>query len=303
MMIREPAAAGLFYPAEPKRCRAELEACLPSLSGPEHLPAQIVGGVVPHAGWTYSGAVAARTFAAIAGQRRPGTIVVFGATHRSMKCDAAVFGRGAWQTPLGTIEIDERLAARLSADCPLIADDPYAHEEEHSIEVQVPFIQHFFPRSRLVPVLVMPRSAAVEIGRAAARVMRDSQADAVFIGSTDLTHYGPGYGMTSHGAGAEGLRWARDENDRRMIDLLLSMKAESVVAEARSHQNACGGGAIAACVAACREAGAIEGCLLQHTTSAEVAAATGLGRSSDAVGYASVVFGRLTAEASAGRGA
>jgi len=290
-MIREPAAAGLFYPAEPETCRAELEACVRSLGEIGPLPAHIVGGIVPHAGWTYSGVVAARTLGAIASRREPATIVIFGAAHRPLADDAAVFGRGAWQTPVGAIGIDERLAARLTAECPWIADDPYAHEEEHSIEVQLPLIRRFFPKARLVPVLVMPRSSAVEIGRAAARVVRDSQADAVFIGSTDLTHYGPGYGMTTHGVGAEGLRWAKEVNDRRMIDLMLAMKAEAIVAEARSHHNACGSGAAAACVAACRELGATEGRLLEHLTSAETAGACMRARPLDAVGYASVVFG------------
>ncbi|MBN1490861.1 MAG: AmmeMemoRadiSam system protein B [Phycisphaerae bacterium] len=291
MMIREAARAGSFYPAEPDACREELLRCLPDPASLGELPARIVGGIVPHAGWIYSGAVAARTFAAIAARRRPETVVVFGAVHRAMRADAAVFARGAWASPLGEIAIDERLAERLLGACSFVRDEPYAHESEHSIEVQVPFIQHFFPQAKCLPVSVMPGPRASEIGLAAAGVVRDSGVDAVFIGSTDLTHYGPSYGSVSHGIGTEGLRWAREENDRRMLDLILARDADAIVAEAKAHHNACGSGAVAACIVAANELGATRARLLEHTTSAEVGARFGMGGGADAVGYAAVVFG------------
>ncbi len=291
MMIREPVQAGRFYAATAEQCRDDLRACLPRRDELGPLPAVVHGGIVPHAGWMCSGAVAARTFAAIAERRTPATVVVFGAVHWPMRSDAAVFGRGAWASPLGTIGIDERLAERVLGICPLVRDEPYAHEREHSIEVQVPFVQHFFPQARLLPIMVLPGPHAHEIGRAVARAAKDSDTDAVFLGSTDLTHYGPGYGMLSHGIGLPGLRWAKEYNDQRMIDLIVAMKEEAVVAEARAHQNACGAGAVAAAIAACRECGATTARVLEHTTSAEVLGELRMGSPVDAVGYAAIVFG------------
>jgi AmmeMemoRadiSam system protein B len=291
MMLREPVQAGRFYAAGAERCRAELAACLPKPGEIGALPAVVYGGIVPHAGWMCSGAVAAKTFAAIAERRKPGTVVVFGAVHWPMRTEAAVFGRGAWESPLGQILVDERLAERVLGACPIVQDEPYAHEREHSIEVQVPFIQYFFPEARLLPVAVLPGPRAAQIGRAVARSAKDSGADVVFVGSTDLTHYGPSYDMVSHGIGEPGLRWAKEQNDRRLIDLVLALNEEAVVPEARAHHNACGSGAIAAAIAACKEAGATEARLLEHTTSAEVLGELKMGSPVDAVGYASIVFG------------
>lgn len=291
MMIRQPARAGMFYAADGRQCRAEVEACVRDAATPDDLPAKLQGGIVPHAGWICSGAVAATTFAALALRRTPSTVVVFGAAHRPMRCDAAAFAHGAWATPLGEIAIDERLAERVLGACPQVRDEPYAHEGEHSIEVQVPFVQRFWPQARLLPILVMPGPHAPAIGRAAGRVCVDSNADVVFVGSTDLTHYGPGYGATEHGIGEAGLRWAKEVNDRRMIDVVLAMQADEVVPEARRSHNACGSGAIAACIEACRATGSTEARLLRHTSSYEVLRETRYGGGSDAVGYTSIVFG------------
>jgi hypothetical protein len=249
-----------------------------------------VGGIVPHAGWVYSGAVAARVFAAIAAHRQPATFVVFGAVHRRVQPPAVVFGSGAWKTPLGEITVDDRFIERVAANTSLIADDPWAHEQEHSIEVQVGLIQHRFADARLVPILVRPTDQAEAIGRAVGRVAAAYESDVVFIGSSDLTHYGPRFGFTPQGAGVEGFRWAKEVNDRRIIEQILELRAGSVVAEARTHGNACGGGAIAATIAACQELGVTQAHLLGHTTSAEVVGDVMTNAFDGAVGYAAVLF-------------
>jgi AmmeMemoRadiSam system protein B len=112
-----------------------------------------------------------------------------------------------------------------------------------------------------------------------------------YIGSTDLTHYGPNYGFLPEGIGQQGLAWAKDVNDRRLIELMRLMKAEEIVREASEHRNACGSGAIAATLAACKLAGAQQGVLLDHVSSQEVARSMQYPASDDAVGYAGMVFG------------
>jgi AmmeMemoRadiSam system protein B len=287
MLVREPIVAGRFYPDEPEACRQALQECLPREEAT--VEGTLIGGIVPHAGWVYSGAVAGQVMAALA-RRRPRTAVVFGAVHVRHGARASVFSSGAWETPLGTIRVDERLAERICGASSLLESNPHAHEFEHSIEVEVPFLQHLLPEIRIVPVMVPPNEHAHVLGEVVGRTCRDSEADVAFIGSTDLTHYGPGYQFTPRGVGAEALGWAKNENDRRMIDLMLRLDAESVVSEARAHQNACGAGAIAATIAACKQLGAARAEVLRHTTSYEVGRAWSDEPASDAVGYAGVVF-------------
>jgi AmmeMemoRadiSam system protein B len=107
------------------------------------------------------------------------------------------------------------------------------------------------------------------------------------VGSTDLTHYGPSYGMVGKGRGREGITWAKEVNDRKMIELILSFQTDRIIPEAAEHHNACGAGAVAATVSAAQRLGAREGILLAHTTSAEV---MGSLDTEDSVGYAGVVF-------------
>ena len=247
----------------------------------------MLGGIVPHAGWMYSGKVAGAVFATIAANVRPATVVIFGAVHRHRGRQATLFPAGRWETPLGAVEVDGRLGERLMGSTNLIVEDAYAHEEEHSIEVQIPFIQQLLSEAMILPILVPPTDEAGAVGEAVARVVQTYHVPAVMIGSTDLTHYGPSYGYTPHGTGAEGVRWAKDTNDRHMLDLIAELRPEAIVPESRAHQNACGAGAVAATLAAVRELGAERAILLEHTTSSEVVGASGAGNS---VGYAGIVF-------------
>jgi hypothetical protein len=172
-----------------------------------------------------------------------------------------------------------------------VADDPHAHDQEHSIEVQVPLLRHVLPEVRIVPIAVLPDRQAATLGRMVGLVIRTLEADAVCLGSTDLTHYGPSYGFAPKGMGAAAIRWMREENDRRMLDLMVAVDADKVVAEARAHANACGAGAVAATLAAARELGAQRGCIVQYTTSYDVMRDS-MGRpdADAAVGYGGVVF-------------
>ncbi|MBN2560435.1 MAG: AmmeMemoRadiSam system protein B [Phycisphaerae bacterium] len=296
MMIREPAVAGMFYARDGDECRAELRRCLQRA---EEKAAgrdagadlrNIVGGIVPHAGWICSGAVAAGVFNEIARRQEPGVVVIFGAVHVRHGPRASVFPSGAWETPLGLADVDGRLAERLLGQTGLLDADPHAHEREHSIEVLVPFVQHLLPASRIVPIMVPANDNAATLGTAIGRTCKAYGVEAIFVGSTDLTHYGPSYGFAPKGVGAAGLAWAKDVNDRRMVDLILSLRADDAVGEASASQNACGAGAIAATIAACKACGATRATLLEHTTSYEVLSELVKEPMYDAVGYAGIVF-------------
>jgi len=292
MMIREPVVAGRFYPADREGVLRQIAAMRVPEEFPK-VPDRPVGGIVPHAGWVFSGETAYTVLSAIHSRRAPHTFVLFGATHRPV-LDNALFPEGAWRTPLGDVRVDERLAGEILARAAaenLVQADPNAHEGEHSIEVQLPLIQHLFPDAQIVPILVPGDDRAVALGRMVGNVIRDRRADAVCLGSSDLTHYGPMYGFTPKGMGEAALRWVRDENDRRILDLIAGLKAEQIVPEARDHLNACGSGAIAATLAAVGVLGAIKGIVLCYTTSFDIMQEqTGRADYEAAVGYPGVVF-------------
>lgn len=286
MPVRQPAVAGRFYPADRARCVREIERCLPE-SPPSGLPERIVGGVVPHAGWAFSGPTAAKVFSSIASQFTPDTIVLLSAMHARGASQPALYGSGAWRTPLGEVPVDEALARALLTNDETFIDRPAAHAGEHSAEVQVPFIQYLFPKARILPIMMSPDQEAVSAGKALGQTIASAEQHVVVVGTSDLTHYGPSfYGFAPAGTGQDALDWVRD-NDRRVIDLMLELKARKIVPEATAHHNACGGGAIAATVAAARKLGAEQGVLLEYTTSYDVRPQ---GIPSDFVGYAAVVF-------------
>lgn len=295
MNIREPVVTGQFYPARAEQCRHEVEDCLGSRpivdSGPVQEMKQLLGGVVPHAGWICSGSLAAEVIRLLAADSTVETFVIFGAAHRPTSPLAAVYADGAWGTPLGTMEVDAELARAVLAASDLFFDSEDAHDCEHSIEVQIPFIRYLRPALRILPILVPPTVHSHTLGTIVAEQVAGLGRRAVFLGSTDLTHYGPRYGFTPQGADEQGLQWARKVNDRRIIDLMLNLQADKVVTEAAAHHNACGSGAVAAAMAAGLAAGADRAELIGHTTSNDVLSVR-YGKSLDAVGYAGIVFGK-----------
>ena len=291
MNVRLPYRAGSFYPASPGRCREDVHCLTDSVDLPTDLPQGLRGGLVPHAGWTYSGKLAAGTLKALCAGGAPKTFVVLGADHTGAARQGEVFDSGAWQTPVGDLSIDEELASALLDAASSLRANPQAHTQEHSIEVQTPLIQILAPEAKFVPITVPPTAPAVQIGEAIGEVLSRGPGPTVVVGSTDLTHHGGHFG-SPHGTGRAGEQWSR-QNDRRMLDLIEAMEAERIIVEARERMNACGAGAVAATVAACKCLGATRGLCLEYTNSYELIHATMPDYADDTtVGYASVVFAR-----------
>lgn len=262
-MLRQPAVAGRFYPAERAACEHLLRQFLESFQ-----PQPCSGGIAPHAGWVYSGQAAALVLACVAAAK-PETVVLFGAVHGPDRNPASMYPAGAWSTPFGEVPIDEQLAEAMSrAD--LVVPAPGEHDGEHAIEVQVPILAFVAPGVRIVPISVRPGPEAVTVGRWCAAAAARTGKRVAFVGSTDLTHYGPLFGFESHGRGSGGAQWARDVNDRRMVTLIAQMRASDVIAEAALHHNACGPGAIAATLSAMTAIGATQYVELLHMCSADV---------------------------------
>lgn len=302
MNLRMPVVAGMFYESSPSSCARHVERLLSDADLPADLPAPLYGGIVPHAGWTYSGIVAARTLKALAagtaaappaGGGAAGeieTFVLFGADHTGLVSKGELFDSGVWRTPLGDAAIDEQLAKAVLAAGDCVRPNAPAHAREHSLEVQVPLLQVLAPHARLLPIAVPPTDLALDVGRAVASAVQSSGRRVVIVGSSDLSHHGGGRFPAPGGRGEAGEKYTTG-NDGRMLALMAALDAEAVIAEADERMNACGAGAIAATLAAVRAMGARRGLCLEYTNSYRVTHAKYPSELDDTtVGYASVVF-------------
>jgi len=188
MTTRPPAVAGTFYEGTPARLRAQVEACFAAKPPPPAQKQRFIGAVVPHAGLMYSGSVAASFYAVAELPRR---FVILCPNHTGAGHFAAINREGAWHTPLGDVPIDTALADALMARTSLLAEDARAHAREHSLEVQLPFLQHLLGDFTFVPICLGAHryDYAEEIGRAVADVLKEEREPVGIIASSDLNHY------------------------------------------------------------------------------------------------------------------
>jgi AmmeMemoRadiSam system protein B len=204
---------------------------------------------------------------------------------------AALDSFDLWQGPDGDSEVENGARRTLAVTSPgLFEVDDRFHEQEHAVEVELPLIRSAWPGVKLLPVEVPAAEFATDVGVMTARALAGAGTRAVYLASSDLTHYGPDYGFTPAGVGEHALEWAK-ENDRRVLRLVTDLSADAVVPETRAHLNACGGGAIAAMLAACKELGATRASVLRHANSYETLRDVRPMPPTDAVGYAAVVVG------------
>lgn len=290
MQTRNPIVAGQFYPQKYGICIGEIEEYLYEKTLPEKLPEPIVAGIVPHAGWMFSGSLAAMVFSAIKKQNEKiDCFIIFGAAHSYYKAMPAIYDKGAWNSPLGQVAIDEELAEEV-LKTKLAVSNCKAHKYEHSIEVQIPFIQHLFPFAKILPILTPNEPSALDIGKSIGDIIVKSEKRIICIGSTDLTHYGPRYGFEPAGEGAGAFKWSSQTNDKEFIDCALRLDGKAMLSTAEKNLNACGAGAAAATVEAAKKQNKNEGQLLAQTTSNEVMLKKMNEISEDSVGYAAIVF-------------
>jgi MEMO1 family protein len=277
-MRRPPAVAGLFYPAQPEALKAEVARLLSSRQAPQSVKAVIS----PHAGIGYSGAVAGAVYGRIC---CPTVFLVLGPNHRGVGESVALMAEGEWETPLGTVVIDCELAVALRSACPLVRDDPVAHAREHSLEMQLPFLQLLGEAFHIVPLVLgfLPYEVCQELGHAVAQTVQHSDRSVVIVASTDMTHCGrhyrhlPPVGMTAQA-------FAYQE-DQYAIDRMLALDPEGLYRVVRQrHINMCGVVPTTVALLACQELGATAATLVRYMTSADVS-----GDLDTAVGYAGLL--------------
>ena len=268
-MLRLPAVAGRFYPSNPE----ELTALVRKYSQPDspHKPMQVKACLVPHAGYMYSGHVAGAVFARM---ELPKRIIVLGVRHYPGGEPAAILSSGAWRTPLGDAPIDEEIAGALRKECPLLREDSVAHSTEHSLEVQVPFLQVLAPGFSFVPLALgtVLFESLVSVGEGIARVLANSKEDVLLLTTSDLNHY-------------EDDATTRTK-DHKAIDQLLEFDARGLYDTCRNEEiSMCGLGPAVAMLTALKALGAKNAELVKYATSADVS-----GDRSQVVGYAGVIF-------------
>ncbi len=290
-MMRRAGKAGSWYEADPDALRRDVAACV--ARGRERFgrPAVLKGlkpaaVVVPHAGLSFSGAVAGVAYGLLReAWARVDAFVLFGACHRARLREPALWAHGAWETPLGAIAVDEALAERFLAGG-VGGENPRAHEDDNALELQTPFIRHLFPEAKIAPVAMSFFPESARLGELASRLARESGGTVVAVASTDCTHYGAAFGLMPAGTGESALAWTR-ENDARFLETLLALDLDQIIPRAERDGSACGAGAAAAAAGWAKERGCGRGRLLAATNSHEVAPR---GEAGHIVGYASLAY-------------
>ncbi len=278
-MIRQPAVAGRFYPSDPRGLEDRVRQFVVAARSDEQEspPADkkqapgVLACLVPHAGYVFSGGVAGAVYAHLAFPRR---IIILGPRHRPRGADFAINTEGAWQTPLGRAEIDSGLACALVAACPLLVDDEVVHRIEHSIEVQLPFLQVLAGDFRFVPISIgtLDFIQLNELGHALARVIAALAEPVLLIASSDMNHYE-----------SDEITRAKDH---LALDQLLALNPRGLYDTVRREKiTMCGCGPAVATLTAALDLGATRAELVSYSTSAGV-----LGDRDDVVGYAGMLF-------------
>jgi AmmeMemoRadiSam system protein B len=264
-MLRSAVVAGQFYPGT----RETLLEALGSLVVADTPQGPAIAVMSPHAGYIYSGGVAGKTFASVS---IPDQVVILGPNHHGRGHVAAVYASGAWETPLGQTSVASGLARRILGECTMTAEDHVAHRFEHSLEVQLPFLQFRAPRVSIVPVCIsrMPLELLLQLGDGLARAIQASDSAPLIVASTDMTHYESG-------------KTAR-KKDFQALEKVLALDPEGLYEVVQGERiSMCGVLPTVVMLRAALALGAREAELIAYSNSGDVT-----GDQSEVVGYAGV---------------
>lgn len=306
MERKRAAFAGSWYPASEGQCKEQIEQFLAEKGGAIK-GGRFVGGVVPHAGWFFSGSIACRVIASIAlsaSEKKIDAVFIFG-MHMNPGTKPCVMVNGGWQTPFGDLSVHEQLAAEFALNLKSSAksekneknpavdiktDSPYSFPEENTIELQLPFVKYFFPDAAIVPVGVPPCDVAEKIGKVAVESAKKLGLNVVVIGSTDMTHYGSNYSFAPEGSGikpadwAKAVDWVKNENDPKAVNAMCEMNCADIIFQGLKNRNLCCAGAVSAAAAAAKRMGAIKGIPFDYATSYDKSPEASF------VGYSGILF-------------
>jgi len=281
LKTRKPCVADAFYAGNKAELTSQISECFTHRFGPGSIPTpelhgqhSIFGIVSPHAGYLYSGPVAANGYSRLAADGPPDVFVILGPNHTGQGSGLSMQTEGAWETPMGLAVIDSDLAKKIQTANGLIDVDEEAHRNEHSIEVQLPFIQFMFKDARFVPICMMIQDLKTSREIAKTIVEQATGRNAVIIASSDFTHYEP--------------QEAATKKDKKAIDAILKLDDEALNELGEENRvTLCGYGPITTLIAAAKIRGNVRAELLAHRTSGDIT-----GDNSAVVGYSSLIFSR-----------
>jgi MEMO1 family protein len=288
-MLRSPAVAGHFYKASPEALKKQVEGFIIS----EAIKRKAIAIVVPHAGLIYSGAVAGAVYSSV---EIPDTLVLIGPNHTGLGEGISLMARGSWETPLGNVEINEALAATILSKSHRIHEDSIAHLREHSLEVQLPFIQYFKKKFKIVPIQMLDTrlETCLDVGRAVAAAInmggqwpksgeqtgaqseinnpKTANNNVLIVASSDMSHY-------------EKADKAK-EKDLKAIHYILNLDPEGLYRVVRDYEiTMCGYGPTVAMLTAAKILGAANAELIKYSNSGETN-----GDYEKVVGYAGILI-------------
>ncbi|MBI2066788.1 MAG: AmmeMemoRadiSam system protein B [Deltaproteobacteria bacterium] len=268
MPLRKPAVAGTFYPAQVQELESELKRCLSTHPTSKE---KVIGVVSPHAGYIYSGVVAGAVFSKI---EIPDKLIILSPNHTGLGSPFSIMPEGEWETPLGRAKIDQPLASLFMKNCPLLEIDQEAHRREHSLEVQIPFLQHLKKAFSFVPVTLghIPFEDCETVGQGLAATIRKSGEEILIIASSDMNHYE-----------SQGIA---EKKDQIAIQQILKLDPKRLFDKVhQSSVSMCGIIPTTVMLIAAKELGAKKAELIKHATSGDVT-----GDYNSVVGYASLMI-------------
>ncbi len=270
-----------WYPYDGKDCKREIESYLEGWS-PSQLPSSKgQGGIIPHAGWYFSGKLATRVFASLTSRSKVEVVVLYGG-HLSSQDVPRIMTEEACETPLGDIEIHADIVRTLMTRVDISRESP--NSGDNTIEIQLAMVKYFFPDAKLVGIRSPLSLKADTLGKEIAEIAKKEGISVLAIGSTDLTHYGPNYGFLKKGIGPVSVEWVKKENDLGLIDRALKMDAEGLLKHALENDSACSAGAAISAMATCKALGSDKGVLLDYYTSYDIMPDDSF------VGYAGILY-------------
>jgi len=265
-MNRKPSQAGRFYPGDAPTLRKEVEKYLNKTVKKQ----KVLGAVVPHAGYIYSGRTAGEVYSRI---EIPKNVIIIGPNHTGLGHPVSIMTKGSWEMPGGIVEINEALADGILEESKVSVSDEDAHRFEHSIEVQIPFLQYFEKAFRFVPIVMSDyRIATCEVlGKALVKAISRVKGEAIILASSDMSHY-------------EALKVAQ-QKDKIAIEKILQMDPEGLLEVVSIHGiSMCGSGPVATMLFACKDLGAEKSEMVIYNTSADAS-----GDTSAVVGYVGII--------------
>jgi MEMO1 family protein len=267
-MIRRPAFAGQFYPQTEPSLRKMLSGLIEPVSEKQ----DAIGVIMPHAGYVYSGYVAGATISKVELKK---TVIILGTNHTGRGEKFSIMTGGSWITPLGEVKIDSEIAGSILKEGSLLKEDTLAHSQEHSIEVEIPFLQYLKNDIRIVPIVISPHAELSEcraVGEAIANGFKKVGRSGLFMASTDMTHYES--------------KEAAEGKDRLAINAILEMNEEKLFNVVKDNDlSMCGLPAACALINICRNLGAKKAGLVKYQTSGDIS-----GDYSSVVGYAGMII-------------